>query len=96
MPGSGKSTWGKKLAKAMQYTFVDLDKLIEEFERLSIEEIFNTKGEITSSFYRSLSPYLILHSFTYGNQTIRLYPYLSQGLAAIALLMLSVTVFKNF
>jgi Zn-dependent protease with chaperone function len=58
--------------------------------------IFNTKGEITASFYRSLSPYLIIHSFTYGNQTIRLYPYLSQGLAAIALLMLSVTVFKNF
>lgn len=45
MPGSGKSTWGKKLANALQYTFVDLDKLIEEFEQLSIEEIFNEKGE---------------------------------------------------
>ena len=40
MPGSGKSSWGKKLAKALQYSFVDLDELIEQQEQLSIEEIF--------------------------------------------------------
>ena len=44
----GKSTIGKKLAKALALKFVDLDQLIEEQERRSIAEIFEKEGE--SSF----------------------------------------------
>lgn len=46
--GSGKSTAGKKLASLMGWTFVDLDKNIEEFAGKSIPEIFEQDGE--SSF----------------------------------------------
>lgn len=45
MPGSGKSTVGKQLARRLQCPFVDLDELIEEEEGMSISEIFRTKGE---------------------------------------------------
>ena len=68
MPGSGKSTWGKKLAKAMQYTFVDLDKLIEEFEKLSIEEVFNIKGE---EYFRELEHVFLQKKHVLQNKTVQ-------------------------
>lgn len=43
--GSGKTTFGKKLAKELGYTFVDSDVYIEEQEKMSISDIFNQKGE---------------------------------------------------
>ncbi len=43
--GSGKSTVGKKAAKALEYTFLDTDALIEEAEGMVISELFETKGE---------------------------------------------------
>jgi len=43
--GCGKSTQGKKLAKALEKPFIDLDNYIEKKEDASIETIFNTKGE---------------------------------------------------
>ena len=42
---SGKSTFGKKLAKLLNYTFVDTDKYIENLYKLSVEDIFNKYGE---------------------------------------------------
>lgn len=48
---SGKSTVGPHLAKALGYNFIDLDKLIEEKEGKSIEEIFMTNGE---QYFRQL------------------------------------------
>ncbi len=45
MPGSGKSTLGKPLAKALQLDFLDLDQLIVEQEQRSIPEIFQEHGE---------------------------------------------------
>ncbi|MBP6557070.1 MAG: shikimate kinase, partial [Flavobacterium sp.] len=42
----GKSTIGKILAKKRQMEWVDLDKIIEESTKLSVTEIFKTKGEI--------------------------------------------------
>lgn len=44
--GSGKSTIGRQLAKALKYEFIDLDTYIEEKEKCVISEIFNKKGEI--------------------------------------------------
>jgi len=43
--GSGKSTLGKKLAAKLKRDFVDLDELIEEKEKCSIQKLFDTKGE---------------------------------------------------
>ncbi len=45
MPGSGKTTVGKRLAKAMGYDFVDLDQYIEKRENCSINDIFRHQGE---------------------------------------------------
>jgi shikimate kinase len=43
--GSGKNTVGRELARRAGWDFVDLDARIEQRERLSIPEIFHTKGE---------------------------------------------------
>ncbi len=45
MPGSGKSTIGKMLAKKMNRQFLDTDEMIVEKEGVSIPEIFAEKGE---------------------------------------------------
>ena len=51
MPGCGKSTLGKKLAKITGKTFVDMDAYIEAHEGCSIPEIFAAHGE---SYFRDL------------------------------------------
>jgi len=43
--GCGKTTLGKKLARKLNWEFIDLDKTIENSERKSVQEIFNTMGE---------------------------------------------------
>ncbi|WP_159019676.1 shikimate kinase [Algibacter sp. L3A6] len=43
---SGKSTIGKRLAKKLNYNFIDLDDLIESKENASVSEVFKSKGEI--------------------------------------------------
>ena len=43
--GSGKSTVGKKAAKALGYTFLDTDSLIEQAEGMTISRLFEEKGE---------------------------------------------------
>ena len=43
---SGKSTIGRILAKKLDYNFIDLDNYIEEMEKMSVKDIFKTKGEI--------------------------------------------------
>ena len=45
MPGSGKTTIGQELAEKLLLPFIDLDREIEQKERMSIAEIFSTKGE---------------------------------------------------
>ena len=46
--GSGKTTVGKQLARALRFDFFDLDEVIEKAENRSIPEIFAREGE--SSF----------------------------------------------
>jgi shikimate kinase len=45
MPGSGKSTLGKELSKALNLTYIDLDEWIEEKEGMSIPQIFEKFGQ---------------------------------------------------
>ncbi|MDR0363742.1 MAG: shikimate kinase [Bacteroidales bacterium] len=44
--GSGKSSIGKKLAKLLQYDFIDTDKHIELSAGKSITNIFSQEGEL--------------------------------------------------
>lgn len=44
--GSGKSTLGKALSQTLSVPFLDLDAVIEEKEGRSIQDIFQSKGEI--------------------------------------------------
>lgn len=45
LPGSGKSTIGRRLAKALNLTLVDTDAAIEESTGRTIADIFATDGE---------------------------------------------------
>lgn len=57
MPGSGKTTEGKKLAKKLAWQFVDLDKKIEQEVGSDIPKIFAEKGE---PFFREVEQKLLL------------------------------------
>jgi len=45
MPGAGKTTVGKTIAEELNYSFLDLDELIEKEEGKTISEIFESDGE---------------------------------------------------
>ncbi len=49
--GSGKTYLGRSLAKKNDFLFIDLDKAIEEQEQLTINEIFEIKGQ---QFFRDI------------------------------------------
>ncbi len=49
--GSGKSTLGKRLARKIEYRFIDMDHVLEEQEGMKISEIFDLKGE---KYFRNL------------------------------------------
>ena len=43
--GSGKSTVGRKAARAVEFNFLDTDALIEQEEGMTIAKLFEEKGE---------------------------------------------------
>lgn len=45
MPGCGKTSMGKRAAKSLGFSFVDLDEEIEESQNKSINDIFKECGE---------------------------------------------------
>ena len=45
MMGVGKSTIGRLIAKKLKAKFIDVDKVIEKNEKMSIKKIFDYKGE---------------------------------------------------
>ncbi len=45
MPGSGKTTLGKLLAKKLNFNFIDYDKHIAKQEKMSAQQIVDTKGD---------------------------------------------------
>lgn len=45
MPGSGKTNYGKKLAKFFNVPFLDIDREIERVTQQSVSALFDDKGE---------------------------------------------------
>ena len=67
--GVGKSTIGKNLAKKLKYNFIDVDKIIEAREGLSINLIFKNKGE---SYFRKIENNITLSELKKDNSVISL------------------------
>lgn len=65
--GCGKSTFGKKLAKKLDWTFVDMDDFIESQEGMTIGELFKAKGE---SYFRLLESQVLKDSASWSNTII--------------------------
>lgn len=57
--GSGKTTYGKKVAQKLNWNFVDLDHMIEEESGMSIPEYFEMHGEMK---FRTLERDVMLKS----------------------------------
>ena len=57
MMGVGKSTVGKALSKHLSMEFIDVDKVIEKKLKLTVQKIFEQKGE---SFFRELEEEITL------------------------------------
>ncbi|MDB4825131.1 shikimate kinase [Pseudomonadales bacterium] len=56
MPGAGKSTVGKLLAKEMNWAFLDTDRLIEESEKSSLQKLVDTDGY---TYLRSIEEHIL-------------------------------------
>jgi len=68
MTGCGKSTLGRELAEMMSFDFVDMDEEIIADQGMSIEQLFNRKGE---NYFRTLeSNFLKLALFRDSNTII--------------------------
>ena len=69
MMGVGQSTIGKNLAKKLNYNFVDIDKLIEMKEGLSINLIFKNKSE---KYFRKLENEITIKQLNKSKSVISL------------------------
>lgn len=56
--GSGKSTLGRKIARALNYDFYDLDNYIESYAGQSVSALFQSRGE---SHFRDLETECLAH-----------------------------------
>ena len=54
--GTGKTTSGRRIAKKLKKGFIDTDFAIENREKMSVEDIFNKKGE---KYFRRLESEVI-------------------------------------
>lgn len=64
--GSGKSTVGKKLASLLEWSYIDLDKKIEEKTGKTIPELFSENGE---EYFRNIESE-VLRSLKFQTNTV--------------------------
>jgi len=69
MMGVGKTTIAKRIAKKLNYKFVDIDKIIEKQEGISISSIFKDKGE---EYFRKIEKKLTIIELKKNNSVISL------------------------
>ncbi len=65
--GSGKTTVGKSLAKALQYDFIDLDEYFEEKYKISVSDFFARYDEIA---FRKIESRIINESKEWSNVVV--------------------------
>ncbi len=65
--GSGKTVAGKIVAEKLALRFVDIDKLIEEKQKIPISEIFSTFGE---DYFRNLEKEMVTRISNEKNRSI--------------------------
>ena len=64
---SGKSKTGKALAAAMKYKFLDTDSMIEDKTGLTIQQVFNEKGE---DFFRKMEQEVLHTTISYNKVVV--------------------------
>ena len=69
MMGVGKSTIGSLLAKVLNFKFIDMDRLIEEKEKMTIKKIFASKGE---AYFRNIEKKITLNNIQDNKRVIAL------------------------
>jgi shikimate kinase len=67
MPGSGKTTLGKQLARSKSMNFIDLDAFIEQKIEKKIPDIFKELGE---DQFRKIEKEVVLESINWSNTVI--------------------------
>jgi shikimate kinase len=65
--GSGKSTAGKKLAALLGWSFIDLDKKVEEHTKKTISDIFLQDGE---EYFRQIETQMLGSLMSLGKTVI--------------------------
>lgn len=65
--GAGKTTYGKRLAREINYTFLDLDHKIEADYGMTIAEIFAAKGE---EEFRKIERNAMMQTFSLENTIV--------------------------
>ena len=58
MPGSGKTSLGKKVSGDLRVPFIDMDKQIADAMGMTIPEIFEKQGEET---FRTIENNMLIH-----------------------------------
>ena len=69
MMGVGKSTIGKAVSKQLSMQFIDIDKIIEKKLKLTVQKIFEKKGE---DFFRKFEEKVTLEEIKRKNSVISL------------------------
>ena len=69
MMGSGKSSIGAMVSKKLNYPFIDIDNLIEEYAGMTISKIFEINGE---DYFRNLEEKITTKSLKHKKTVVSL------------------------